>query len=289
MRYIHTIWDTSSSGSKFIKNVDNKFIVNNYNSYLLSALLVKSYGYEIDLYCDEKSYELYKNIPYNNIHVVDYSSDNIKSDFWVWCKIKTQSMINEPYIHIDGDVFLFNDILKGKLDDDNYSVVVQSLEDNNTIGEETHTSLYGYGYKLIKGLKTTKKHRLKRYNLNAYNCGVVGFNDLELRDKYVELATEVLIDMSENIDEYEKDKYNGLFLIAEQSTLYHTLTNNNVTPFEIIPRHIMNQYVNNWDFYCVKIGYCHMWGYSKYRNDVKLKIKNKIKKLFPENSKLIIN
>lgn len=286
MKYIHTIYDTVLiSGEKFIYNIDNNFALNNFNHYLLSALLVKKHGYEIDLYCDINSYKLYRSIPYNNIHIVDYNDDNINPKFWVWSKIKTQSMINEPFIHIDGDVFLFNDVLKGKLDKDNYLAVVQSLESIDTFDKEHFYYTYNYDY--IKNLKITNKYDLNKYNLSGYNCGVVGFNDLNLRDKYVELVKEMLIEITKNVDSYNfEKKYSQLLILVEQAMLHYILTENNVTPFEIIPR---NLHVRDWNSYSNGIGYCHMWTYSKYRDDIKQKIKNKIRTLFPNYSELIIN
>lgn len=289
MKYVHSIWSTPSIDKNFDNKFDVKYLIKNFYSYLLSALLIKKLGYEIDLYCDKNSYNIYSLIPYNKIHVVDFDNDGISSKFWIWGKIKTHMLMNEPYVHIDGDVFLFRDIIGDKLESGKYSAVVQSIENDKTIGN-LFFDLY---VKCINPFKNFN-HNIdwEKYNYYAYNCGVVGFNNMELKNKYANKVKEILFDVSNDVEfQYNRRKYEGMFLLAEQSLLYYILKENNIEPFEIIPYDsIIKHDFEREHWYTTlptQIGYSHLLGYSKYRKEVIDKIKFKINKFFPQYSNTI--
>lgn len=286
VKYIHSLWSTPSTINNFDNKYDVKYLTKNFYSYLLSALLIKRLGYKIELYCDKEAFEMYSLIPYDNIHLVDFDNDGIDSKFWIYGKIKTHTLINEPYIHIDGDVFMFRDIIGNNLENGKYPVVVQSIEDNLTIGD-SFSKLYSNS--LNPYIKYTW-HEIdwNKYNLVAYNCGVIGFSDMELKNEYANKVKDILRDISKDIDFSEnRKKYDGMFLIAEQSLLYYIIQENNVKPLEILKYEDMINDVNWSSNLASKIGYVHMWSYSKYRNDVIQQIKIKISNFFPDYHKVI--
>ena len=267
-------------GNNFDNEYDVKYLNKNFYSYLFSVLLIKKLGYKIELYCDKEAYEIYSLIPYDKIHIIDFDSDGISSKFWIWGKIKTQMLLKTPYIHIDGDVFLFRDIIGNRLSNGQYKVVVQSTEDKKILGDHFN-EIYTNALKPFEELDLNVFWR--KYDLTAYNCGVVGFNDLELKNKYVNLVKELLLKISSNGNfNHNRKKYYGMFLIAEQSLLYYLLKENNVNPLEILPYQEIIKRKNDWYSIANEIGYCHMWAYSKYKKSVIDKIKYKINKFFPQ-------
>lgn len=281
MKYVHSLWSTPSKKDNFDNKFDIKYLLKNFYSYLFSTLLIKKLGYKIDLYCDEHSFDIYSLIPYDNIQIVDFDSDGIDSKFWIWGKIKTQSIINEPFIHIDGDVFMFRDIIENNLS--SYSAVIQHVENEKTMGNDFYETYLSSTYPYVK---TNELNNINwnKYNFTAYNCGVVGFSDMKLKNGYVNKVKEILLNLSNDIEfQSFRKKYDGMFLIAEQSYLYHYLNELNVKPFEIIPYSEIEKNNFNW-FNNIpnKIGYCHMWAYSKYKPEVIEQIKFKIKNFFPE-------
>jgi len=262
-----------------------KYLDKNFFSYLFSALLIKKLGHSIDLYCDKNSYEMYSFIPYDNINIVDFDNDGVDSKFWIWGKIKTHMLMTEPYIHIDGDVFLFRDIIGDKILNGEYDAVVQSRENDKTLNLNFNVyteSLTPFNEKISSDINWNK------YGLEAYNCGVVGFGDMGLKNKYALKVAEILTKLSTD-DEFKikRKKYDGMFLIAEQSLLYYMLTENNVKPLEIIPYEEIQRRNCEWFTIADEIGYAHMWGYCKYKDDVIEKIKYKIKRFFPEHIEVL--
>lgn len=284
MLYVHSMWSKPAMKNK----TDNSYILKNFYIYLLSVLLIKKHGHKIELYCDKNTYEIFSLIPYDNIHVIDFDSDGISSVFWIWAKIKAQLLINEPYVHIDGDVFLFRDIIGNKLESGEYSVVVQSTENDKTIGDWFNNV---YVDTVNPYLKLSNKHDIEwnKYNLFAYNCGVVGFSDMKLKNIYLNKVKELLVDIS-NDDEFKYDgnKYGGIFMITEQALLYYIINENNIKPLEILPLNKMIEYNYDWyDRLPKEIGYCHMLGISKYKENIKEKIRYKILKYFPQYANVV--
>lgn len=288
MKYIHSIWSAPSIKNNFDNEYDVKYLTKNFYSYLLSALLIQKLGYRIELFCDKYSYEMYAKIPYNDIHIIDFDADGISSKFWIYGKIKAHTLMNEPYVHIDGDVFLFRDIINKNLINGRYSVAVQSLENEITIGD-SFKKLY---LDSITPLLNFENIKWDKYGYQAYNCGVIGFSDMVLKNEYANTVKSMLFELSNssNFDDYRK-KYDGMFLLAEQTFLHYLLNEMNIKPFEIIPYETITKYylsgMNWYETIPSQIGYCHLLGYSKYKDNVLKKIRFKIIKYFPEYQSII--
>jgi hypothetical protein len=278
MKYIHSMWSAPAMKNDF----DIDFLLRNFYLYLLSVLLIKKHGYCIDLYCDKQTYDIYSMIPYDNIHVIDFSSDGVSKIFWIWAKIKAQMLVDEPYVHIDGDVLMFRDIIGDKLESGQYSAVVQSTENQKTIGD-----WYDRVYVNTTNpyLKWNNKYNIdwNKYDA-AYNCGVIGFNDMKLKHQYLNTVKNLLVDLSNDPTfQYDGNKYGGIFMLTEQTYLYNLLNENKVKPLEVIPLEEIEKCNYDWYFKVPKnLGYCHMLGTSKYKPFVTQKIKTKIRNYFPQ-------
>lgn len=277
MKYIHSLW------SRDLDNID--YIINNFNNYLLSALLVKKHGHNIELYCDEKSYNFYSLIPYDKINVINYNDDNISNNYWVWGKIKPQLLINEPYVHIDGDVFLFKDVIdKNKFN--NSDLVIQSIENEKTVGDGYNRFYLEPDNPFVK----YKEHRIDwdKYSKIAYNCGVIGFNNIDFKNKYCNKVRDLLKSLTNDVNFSYNHTHGCVHILSEQSLLYYMAMEENMKPMILIPHNEnkKNDYV--WESKIPKkIGYCHMWSDTKYNPIVKEKIKNKIINLFPEHKYIL--
>ncbi len=274
MIYIHSLW---------LRNENYQYLINNFHLYLLSALLIKKHGYRIELYCDKTTYNFYKIIPYDKINIIDYTEDGISDNFWVWSKIKPQLLINEPYVHIDADVFLFKDIIGDKLLNGEFSAIVQSTENKKTIGE-------GYNRCYIDAINPFKKYDKynidwEKYKMQSYNCGVIGFSDMEVKNEYCNLVKKLLYELS-NDKTFKFNSYIhfGAHIMSEQTLLYYILNEKKIKTYQLIKHDDSKETDYIWKSEIPEnIGYCHMWSNSKYQYGIKNKIINKIKNLFPES------
>lgn len=285
MKYIHSLW--SDPYKKYENGLfefnSQSFATRNFIYFFLSALLIKKLGHTIDLYCDKESYELYSNIPYDNINIVNFNDDNIDPQYWIWSKIKTQKLINEPYIHIDGDVFFFEDIIKNNLKNEKF--IVQSIENEETM-KWCFFDTYLKDINIIASIISDKNIEWYKYGMQAYNCGVIGFNDMSLKNIYITKMEEIL----KNLDVSSKlYRYNPIFMVIEQAMLYYLMKENNEKPFEVLKYEDIIKFDCDYDLLGKKMGYAHLLGHVKDKPETAKKVKNKLFKLFPETKKIIKN
>jgi hypothetical protein len=86
-------------------NVDPKI---NLSLAKLSNFLIQKHGFKTAFWGDQNSIKIFKEIPYDEI--VDFKHDYIQEfspSFWSISKLLAMSEINEPFLHIDHDLFLF--------------------------------------------------------------------------------------------------------------------------------------------------------------------------------------
>ena len=89
----------------------------------------------------------------------------------------TYQSIKEPFIHVDGDVFIWT-----KID--------ESLRDHELIvqNEETTTDYYGKMWRDIRHAISYMPEEMKRYDLHidnkAYNMGIFGGTDIDFIQRY---------------------------------------------------------------------------------------------------------
>tara|TARA_B110000908_G_scaffold172725_1_gene242401 strand:- start:7974 stop:8471 length:498 start_codon:yes stop_codon:yes gene_type:complete len=121
MKIVQTFW---SGNSKDIIKDTFGWYAPEYHlmSWALSCLQLRKFYDNVVLYTDEKGYELlinYLKLPYTKVIVNLDELNKDDSDLWALSKIHTYSKQDEPFLHVDGDVFIweaFNkDIMKANL------------------------------------------------------------------------------------------------------------------------------------------------------------------------------
>lgn len=233
--------------------------------FTLSCIYAKQSGFDIVLHTDEKGAELLKHAPYDKI-IVDLEYCQLpKEKIFAWSKFKAMQNEEPGTIHIDGDVFLKNSILKEIFIFDDCDVIVQNPE---IIGYE---QWYGWDDSVISFAKCEYPHFLPRECNAMYNCGVIGFKDKYIRDEYTKWYNYLI------------DQYNvkGVIidsvpdLVAEQQLLYHFCKYKNLKVKEVIDYKNLQASAN-------KIGYQHLLGKSKYKcfDKVKETLKAMNKEIF---------
>lgn len=185
-------------------------------SWALSALqIVKLYG-KIELVTDCKGKEILIDtlkLPYSNVITdLEEKMDNYPQELWSLAKVYTYSMQDEPFIHIDGDCFLWN---KFNSEIDNAELVCQNLE----------IDLFYYREMLIK-IRDHFKYIPKELSINellqstiyACNAGVFGGKNLDFIKFYCHSVFQFIEKNQNHL--YKIDRLNFNF-IYEQCLLYY--------------------------------------------------------------------
>ena len=96
--------------------------------WALSCLqLHKLYG-NISLYANSPAARLLIDtlrLPYSNVHLTHDNLNLIHPDLWAFTKIYTHSLQEQPFLHIDGDIFLFKPFDSGILEGE---LIAQNIE-----------------------------------------------------------------------------------------------------------------------------------------------------------------
>jgi hypothetical protein len=144
---------------------------------VLSSIYAKKSGFSINLHTDSKGYEYLKMCPYDNIYVDLDDIDLPAKKLYAAVKFKVMEKYPVGVIHIDGDVLLKNSNLIELLKFNEYDCIVQSVE---------APPIYGWGWDQTASVWDNCEYPewANRKCKIMYNCGVVGFNNKELKDEY---------------------------------------------------------------------------------------------------------
>lgn len=241
----------------------------NFYSFFLSYLTLKKYYGYVTMYCNQKAYDTFiKFIPYDEIII----KENIHKSqlYWSVYKVDVINEQTESFIHVDSDVFIFDDLFKPFIDNqDKYDIIVQNTSTKNI----NPIKDFVYDYHGI--LRDNNICFIDEYDGRCMSGGVIGMN-INVKNKYIENTTKMykLFNIN-NLDDYYIPK---LAMILEELTIYLTALHNNFKWFDILPHEDIKIYgeANSGG----KNKYTHMWLTTKFMEKYIILIKNKIKNEF---------
>ena len=219
MKIIQSFWTKPA----VIKNKDNdgrylggwKTPKAHMMSWTLSCLSLKEHYSRVELYTDLYGKKLLideLNLPYDSVHT-DLENINCPIEsLWTYGKIYTYGLQKEPFIHVDGDIFIY-DTLFNPCKDDFYG---QNLEIN--------LPFYKDSIEFIKNemlIPNWLYHYLNINDINTINTGIIGGFDISFFKKYTEIITQLILD---NRNVIESQKINtGLLAITLEQLVYYAL------------------------------------------------------------------
>jgi hypothetical protein len=143
----------------------------------LSNYYAQKHGYKTHFFGDHKSIDLVKNIKYDFVTELPKDKlEEIPQCLWSLCKFVSIQMVDEPFLHLDFDLILKQNINKKIL---NSEIIA------------FHSEKYVL-HKTINLQKAFPIHPLNRLDLEpmSYNCAVFGGNNY----KYIKEKIKILLD-----------------------------------------------------------------------------------------------
>jgi hypothetical protein len=267
MKIIQTSWSCKESeilSSKF------GWLAPEYNimSWALSSLQLRSYYSDVTLYCDTNYARVLIDglkLPYTNVICDLDKLNNFHPHLWAIPKISTYSKQENPFLHVDGDVFIwkaFEDrLLEGNLIAQNlesatnyYGTIMQSLEE--------HLPYFP--------VEITDERR-DRNPILAYNAGILGGSNTSFFREYCSKAFQFV---KKNIAYLNKINVTNFNIFFEQY-LFYCMVKKQKQSIQLLFNETIgdNQYKGFGDFLQVpyKKNYLHLLGnYKKNRVTCKL-------------------
>lgn len=274
------IFDNSSSKNRNDKLkggwIDN---TSHIMSWTLSCLQLRKYYDDVLLITDDFGKELLINIlnlPYTTVNTGLNGLSSYHPDLWALGKIYSYGCQNKPFIHVDGDVYIFerfNSIIEKSLlvcqnfdiDQEDYYRILKDMDDNKFDFPEA-----------IKIDRTIQKEVI------AANAGIMGGNCLSFFKEFSEIAFGFVNDNMSKLATFNISSFNIIF----EQYLFYTLAKYNnivITPYFTIPE-TGETLTRNVLFYNtpIKYKYIHMLSYFKQNPILVDQMKNLLRTHHPD-------
>lgn len=267
MRIVHSFWTKPAALNRWYVNDQIKM---NIWIYALSIAYLKKIDVKKILHTDSVGKELLGFLPYDEIHLtLNVLNDlNIHERIWAAGKIWAQEAEPIGSLHIDGDVFIKTEKLRDLIFNSKKDLVTQNIEYSKD------TDYYEKQYsksEIKKVIPTINEDEIKIYgDSSAVNCGIVRFNNKELKTIYIKKYKEYLkIAQSHMSQEKMNDLVFTPDLIIEQWNLY-----NIIYTYDYTVECLFNK-GEDIQKKAREYGYAHMFSRSKYEkiNEVKNRLK----------------
>jgi hypothetical protein len=128
-------------------------------------------------------------LPYTQTRVVLDSLDLYNPDWWALGKIYAFHIQETPFIHVDGDVFIWEKFPERL---EKSGLIAQNLEFGFPIYQEVFTALTQSGSYMPPVILDNYAHN---QGFHAYNAGIIGGNDMVF---FKEFSTEALLFIERN-------------------------------------------------------------------------------------------
>lgn len=183
-------------------------------SWALSCLQLKKVYGKVTLYANKRaaSFLLEElHLPYDNVVLFPETYKLPHPELWALPKIWTYSLQQKPFLHIDGDVFLFDKLSEDLVSGD---VVGQNIE----IATEYYTSMQREIEEHFTYFPDVVKNDFaKDEPIRAINAGILGGSDIELFKEYTAEAFRYINNNVHHFPLVTVDHFNVFF---EQHLLY---------------------------------------------------------------------
>ena len=230
----------------------------NWISWILSSNQLVKYHKDVELYTDAFGYEILikkLQLPYTKVHVVLDELNHYHKDLWAIAKIKTFQLQTEPFLHVDGDVFVWESLTVKFLDS---QLITQNLE--------ITTDYYGSMWNEIVPNLTFLPKEMDNYNNKksnlACNMGIIGGNDINFFKEYIKKSFEFVDKNNSSWSNINSFNFNVFF----EQVLFHEMAKEENKKIDFLFDEVSedNAYVGFGDFHKVpNKKYLHLLGVYK--------------------------
>jgi len=218
MKIIQSLWSKPLS-----KNGGWNEKIFYYMSWTLSCLKLKEFYKPIELYTDEKGKELLIDIlqlPYDKVHVVLDELNEFSPQLWALGKVYTYSLQKEPFLHVDGDIFIWSKFPERI---ENAQLIAQHKEENYEYHKLSVQKLTADGFYFKKELNPQKETEI-----NEVNAGLLGGNNIDFFTKYTKAVFDFVKNNKTQIKLLEGMGITYVNTIFEQYFFYKLAQNNKI-------------------------------------------------------------
>ena len=248
-------------------------------SWSLSCLQLKKHFNYVELYTNEVGYRILietLKLPYTSVKVLnDEELRNYPNECWALAKIRTYSLQESPFVHVDGDVFLFQNLdhLKG------FDVFGQNVEiDESSYYASVMTQLVDKNAYFPEVIKENIEER----PLLALNAGIIGGTNTVFFKEFSKAAFDFVKENRLLLNQLDLFRFNAVY---EQLLLYRLALKQKIKLGCMFDEPVADlSYRFLVEFYDAphKTKYLHLLGHFKKIEEVCLAVGKFLRLLYPE-------
>lgn len=251
----------------------------NLMGWTLSCLQLKKYYSDVHLYTTDIGAETLVNklkLPYDHIHTIHNNFTPPHPLLWALAKIFTYSVQSDSFLHVDGDVFIFNPFPEHLI---NQQLIAQN--------EEIATDYYISTQKeLIRNFtyfpKVVEMDFSQSHPIHAVNAGILGGSDIEFYKEYTALAFEYVNKNLKSLNLIDANKFNIFF----EQHLFYCLATCKRKQIAYLLKDVFqdNKFSDMGNFWEVPIGksYLHLLGEYKRNDFICVQMAGILRQYYPE-------
>jgi len=286
MKIVQTLWTLPSLDKNSRTNLENRlsggwlYPKYYYCAMAYSCLTLKKFYENIELVSDEFGADLLINklkLPYTSVKILPDYFNSIPVGLWALPKIYSYSIQSEPFIHVDNDIFIWDELHKNDVGllvqnfenlSDGYDVGIQQIVDNC----ETYPDF-------LLGLD--------KYEFQSINAGVFGGNDVNFIQKYTQFVFDFVNANLKNISHKDSGIINAIF---EQLFFYQLAKAENKRITTVLPQEKFDNMANLVKFEQISFGckYIHCLGKFKKNKNLCKQVEFRLYNDYPETYQKII-
>jgi hypothetical protein len=243
MKILHSFWSKpgrAARGNRIAGGWANP--VYYYMSWALSCLQFRMFFDKVELVTDTFGKKVLVDLiglPYTDVSTALDDLDDYPTDLWTMGKFRAYALQKEPFIHADGDVFLFRPFSENLLSS---PLVAQHIE----VDYPYYKGILQQVRQYFDFIPDYILENIATFDLaaNAYNAGIIGGQDLDFMQEYVKEATNFLTTNQKHWSMVEMKELNILY----EQYLFYCLTRHKNRPVNCLLNRVSYRHEGLTDF-----------------------------------------
>ncbi|MGS2762064.1 DUF6734 family protein [Sinomicrobium sp. M5D2P9] len=274
MKVVQSFW---SGGSTTIQKYGWLSAKYHFLGWILSANQLRKYYDNLELVTDSFGYSLLietLKLPYTDVRVELDELNRYPSGLWALAKVKAYQLQNKPFLHVDGDVFIWKEFSKELLES---GLISQNKEIITKYYRNMWDDISCHLCYLPKSLHAFDNG----YNNYSYNMGIFGGYDLDFIKEY---TNKILSFVSRNCSVWTKINLFNFNIFFEQ-VLFYGLTKESSKNVSTMFSNVIKdgEYIGLDDFDSIpKKTYLHLLGPFKRQLTTCKKLESYVMNFYPK-------
>jgi hypothetical protein len=246
--------------------------------WALSCCQLRKFYDDVELVTDKFGHYLLiekLQLPYTKVHVILDELNGYNENLWALAKIKAYSHMQEPFLHVDGDVFIWEPFDEGLLA---CGLITQNIEFTTAYYNEMWSNIFPF----LDYVPQSMDKFIDGTHKNAYNMGIFGGNDLEFIKEYCAASLRFVDRNKQNTGKIDLFNFNIFF----EQVLFYEMSEIHQKKVDVLIHEEIgdNEYkgFGNFDEVPHKRTYLHLLGFFKRQHEISRKLEVYVLKYYPQ-------